>query len=138
MSDSEIIEILHHTRRIGLVGASDNPVRPAWQVMKYLLEQGYEVIPINPKLAGKKLLGQQAYANLTEIAGGVDLVDVFRHPSAVPAITVEAIETGAKYLWLQKGIIDPLSALTARQAGLIVVMDRCPKIEIPRLFDQIR
>lgn len=133
MQDNEIAVILKEVKTIALVGASDNPARPSFGVMAYLLAQGYQVTPVSPKLAGKTLQGQTAYATLTEVPHAVDMVDVFRNADAAYGVAQEAIDIGAKVLWLQLGVISEQAAVLAKQAGLKVVMDRCPKIEIPRL-----
>lgn len=133
MNDQTIRDVLMNTRRIALVGASDKPARPSYGVMRYLLDQGYEVIPVSPKLAGQQLMGQTAYASLAEIPGKVDMVDVFRNAEAAWEVTQDAIAIGAKTLWLQLGVINEQAAVLASDAGLTVIMDRCPKIEIPRL-----
>lgn len=133
MNDSDIESVLKTVKTIALVGASDNPSRPSYGVMAYLLEQGYDVIPVSPKLAGHTLLGQKAYANVADIPKPVDMVDVFRQPEAAYEIAKEAIAIDASVLWLQIGVINEQAAILAHDAGLKVVMDRCPKIEIPRL-----
>ncbi|MDQ1211630.1 CoA-binding protein [Pantoea anthophila] len=133
MNDQTIREVLTRTQRIALVGASDRPERPSYGVMKYLLDQGYDVIPVSPKLAGKTLLGQQAYASLADVPGHIDMVDVFRNSEAAWGVAQEAIAVGAKTLWLQLGVINEQAAVLAQDAGMMVIMDRCPKIEIPRL-----
>ncbi|MEJ4043402.1 CoA-binding protein [Erwinia sp. SLM-02] len=133
MDDKKIINVLTSSKTIALVGATDNAQRPAHHVMEYLLSQGYDVIPVNPKLAGQQLLGQTVYAELKDIPGPVDMVDVFRNAEAAWGIAQEAIAIGAKTLWLQIGVINEQAAVLAADAGLTVVMDRCPKIEIPRL-----
>lgn len=133
MNDQTIREVLTRTQRIALVGASDRPERPSYGVMKYLLDQGYEVIPVSPKLAGKTLLGQQGYASLADVPGKIDMVDVFRNSEAAWGVAHEAIAVGAKTLWLQLGVINEQAAVLAQDAGMTVIMDRCPKIEIPRL-----
>lgn len=133
MHEDLIREVLQSTRTIALVGASHKPERPSYRVMAYLLEQGYHVIPVNPGLAGQQLLGQEVKRTLAEIDEPVDMVDVFRSADAAYEIAGEAIAIGAKSLWLQLGVINEEAASLAQAAGLKVVMDHCPKIEIPRL-----
>lgn len=133
MNDELIRSVLTNTRHIALVGASDKPERASYQVMAYLLAQGYKVTPVSPKLAGKTLLGQQGYASLAEMPDKIDMIDVFRNSEAVWEVAQEAIAVGAKTLWLQLGVINEPAAVLARDAGLTVIMDRCPKIDIPRL-----
>ncbi|RRZ92802.1 CoA-binding protein [Erwinia sp. 198] len=133
MDDNMITEVLTTTRHIALVGASEKPTRASHYVMAYLLGQGYKVTPVSPKLAGQTLLGQRVYAKLEEIPEPVDMVDVFRNSEAAWGVAQEAIAIGAKSLWLQQGVINEQAAVLAADAGLKVVMDRCPMIEIPRL-----
>ncbi|AGB81967.1 putative CoA-binding protein [Serratia sp. FGI94] len=133
MDDREIAEVLRQVKTIALVGASDKPARASYGVMAYLLSQGYQVTPVSPKLAGQTLLGQQVYASLDDIPHSIDMVDVFRHSEAAYGVAQEAIAIGAKVLWLQIGVINSQAEELAQAAGLKVVMDRCPKIEIPRL-----
>ncbi len=133
MNDQTIRDVLTQTQRIALVGASDRTERASYGVMRYLLDQGYDVVPVSPKLAGQLLLGQTVYGTLAEIPGKIDMVDVFRNSEAAWGVAQEAIAIGAKTLWLQLGVINEQAAVLARDAGLTVVMDRCPKIEIPRL-----
>ncbi|MGG2142026.1 CoA-binding protein [Symbiopectobacterium sp. RP] len=133
MKDAEIKSVLERVKTIALVGASEKVSRPSYGVMAYLLEQGYGVIPVSPKLAGQELHGQRVYASLVDIPAKVDMVDVFRQSEAAYEVAKEAIAIGAKVLWLQIGVINEQAAMLAKNAGLEVVMDRCPKIEIPRL-----
>ncbi|WP_192457554.1 CoA-binding protein [Musicola keenii] len=133
MQDSDIKSILAQVKTIALVGASEKATRPSYGVMAYLLAQGYQVIPVSPKLAGQSLLGQPVYASLADIPYPIDMVDVFRQPDAAWEVAQEAIAIGARVLWLQIGVINEQAAVLAHNAGLKVVMDRCPKIEIPRL-----
>ncbi|MEB6335010.1 CoA-binding protein [Serratia rhizosphaerae] len=133
MDDREIAEVLRQVKSIALVGASDKPARASYGVMAYLLSQGYQVTPVSPKLTGQTLLGQQVYASLDDIPHPIDMVDVFRNAEAAYGVAQEAIAIGAKVLWLQIGVINSQAEELAQAAGLKVVMDRCPKIEIPRL-----
>ncbi|MQL48625.1 CoA-binding protein [Photorhabdus khanii] len=133
MSDQQIADILRRVKTIALVGASEKIDRPSYKVMAYLLEQGYQVIPVNLKLAGQTLLGQHVYGQLADIPQPVDMVDVFRNAEAAYGIAQEAIDIKAKVLWLQLGVINEQAKRLAEEAGLEVVMDHCPKIEIPRL-----
>ncbi|MBB4197538.1 hypothetical protein CCR94_22265 [Rhodoblastus sphagnicola] len=129
----EIGALLRETKTIALVGASARPERPSHDVMAFLQHRGYRVIPVNPGLAGQILLGERVRASLSELDGErIDMVDVFRRPEAVAVIAEEAIALGARALWLQLGVIDEAAAARARAAGMVVVMDRCPKIELMR------
>lgn len=133
MASQEIAEILRSVNTIALVGASDKKNRPSYEVMEYLLEQGYTVIPVSPKLAEKTLLGQKVYAKLGDIQQSVDMVDVFRNAEAAVGVAEEAVAINAKVLWLQKEIISEEAKQIALAAGMKVVMDKCPKQEIPAL-----
>ena len=132
-SDQEITELLTSTRRIALVGASNKPERASNEVFKFLLAQGYDVTPVNPVLAGQILYGVPVVESLTDIEGEIDLVDIFRNSAAAGDVVDEAIAAGAKAVWMQLAVINEAAAARASAAGLKVVMDRCPKIEIPRL-----
>lgn len=120
---------LADSKTIALIGASANPERPSYQVMSYLLAHDYQVIPVNPGLAGKPLLGQLCYGKLSDIPVSVDMVDVFRQSEVCLAIAQEAIEIGARYFWMQIGVINDDAMALAKSAGLIAVQDKCTKIE---------
>ncbi|RMG25199.1 MAG: CoA-binding protein [Methanobacteriota archaeon] len=130
--NQHIEDILRDYKRIAVVGLSDKPHRASNGVARFMLMQGYTVIPVNPGLT--EVLGLKAYPSLVDIPEAVDLVDVFRAPKYVDEIVEQAIEIGAKGLWLQLGVINPSAAQKALDAGLKVVMDRCWKIEYQRLF----
>src|SRR5271165_1390914 len=132
MSDEDIRRILTQTRRIALVGASAKPERASHHVMAFLLEKGFDVTPVNPGLAGQEILGRKVVATLAE-AAPLDMVDLFRRAEEVEAPVEEAIRLGAKTVWMQLGVVNEEAAAKARAAGLAVVMDRCPAIEMPRL-----
>lgn len=133
MSDDILLRhVLTTTRRIALVGASNKPARPSYEVMQFLIAQGYEVTPVNPGLAGSKILGRDVVATLAD-AAPLDMVDLFRNAAEVEAPMAEAIRLGAKTIWMQLGVVNQTAATAARAAGLNVIMDHCPAIEIPRL-----
>lgn len=138
-ADDEIRRIMQECRTIAMVGASANWNRPSFFAMKYLQEKGYRVIPVNPKeaAAGNEILGEKAAAGLKDIDVPVDMVDCFRNSNAIPPIADEAIEIGAKVLWLQLGVRNDEAAAKARAAGLTVIQNRCPKIEYGRLSGEI-
>lgn len=136
-SDDYIREILNESRSFAIVGASANTVRPSYFVVKYLIEKGYDVYPVNPGLAGQKLLGRKVFASLEDIPDPIDVVDVFRGSDAALGITQEAINIGAKTVWMQLGVRNEEAAQLAEDAGLKVVMNRCPKIEYGRLSGEI-
>ena len=135
--DTEIINVLKHTRIIAMVGASSKPERPSYGVMQYLIANGFEVVPVNPGQAGGKLMGQTIYASLADIPFPVDMVDVFRTSDATPEIVDEAIAINAKSIWLQLGISNDEAEKKARQAGLSYIEDACIKIDHARLKAQL-
>jgi predicted CoA-binding protein len=116
------------------VGASPRAERDSYICMQVLLEQGYQVIPVNPREAGKPILGQRCYASLADIEQPVDMVDIFRSPEAALGVTEEAIAIGAKVVWMQLQIVNPQAAQMAESAGIKVVMDRCPKLELQKPY----
>ena len=122
---------MRRVRTIAIVGASDNPARASHRVMLFLAAHGFEVIAVNPKLAGGQIGGVDVVASLASIDRPVDMVDVFRASDALPVVVDEAIAIGAKVLWTQLGVIHDAAALRAHEAGLAVVVDRCPMIEFP-------
>lgn len=132
MSDDEIRRILLDTRRVAVVGASDKPSRPSHGVTAFLIARGYEVVPVNPALAGRAVHGRPVVAGLAQ-AGPLDMVDVFRRSAEAGTAVREAIRLGARTVWLQLGVMDEAAAAEARAAGLRVVVDRCPAIEWRRL-----
>lgn len=118
-----IKEILNRYKVIAVVGLSSNPERPSYNVANYLKSQGYRIIPVNPR--EQEVLGERCYPDLSSIPEPIEVVDIFRRPEDVPAIVEEAIKVGAKVVWMQEGIINEEAAARAREAGLLVVMDRC-------------
>lgn len=132
MTDQEIRDLLLTTRRIAVVGASDRPGRPSHGVFRFLLDRGYGAVPVNPALGGRPVHGVPSVAALAE-AAPLDMVDVFRRSAEAGAVVDEAIRLGARSVWLQLGVVDETAAARAREAGLAVVMDRCPAIEWRRL-----
>jgi predicted CoA-binding protein len=130
--DAVIRDVLTRTRRIAVVGASNKPERPSYEVMRFLIARGFEVTPVNPGLAGQEILGRKVVATLAE-AAPLDMVDLFRNAAEVAAPVAEAIRLGAKTIWMQLGVVNEDAAAKAGAAGLTVIMDRCPAIEMPRL-----
>lgn len=136
-SDAYIRDILSRYRTIAMVGASPTTSRPSYFAMKYLKEKGFRVIPVNPGQAGKELLGERIVASLADIQEPVDIVDIFRSSDAALGVTHDAIKIGAKVVWMQLGVRNDEAARLAEEAGLQVVMNRCPKIEYGRLSGEL-
>ncbi|MEL6586396.1 MAG: CoA-binding protein [Pseudomonadota bacterium] len=139
-SDALLRDILTTARTFACVGVSANPVRPSHFVARYLSLRGYRVVPVNPGLVGQTLFGEGAVADLAQIEGQVDVLDVFRRPDAVPAIVEEGLRDlpGLRCVWLQIGITSPAAQAMCDAAGVTLIQDRCPKIEYQRLFGELR
>jgi predicted CoA-binding protein len=131
-TDQAIVDILSGTRRVAVVGASDKTWRPSYGVFGFLLARGYDVTPVNPLLAGRTIRGRAVVASLAD-AMPLEMVDIFRASANAGAAVDEAIRLGARTVWMQLGVVDDAAAERARAAGLTVVMDRCPVIEVRRL-----
>ena len=140
-SDNYIAGILGEAKVIAMVGASAGVNRPSYFAMKYLIGKGYRVVPVNPTLAGKEILGRKVFASLSDLEGPIDVVDIFRNSDAALGIVREAIRLkdrlGVKVIWMQLGVRNDTAAAEAEAAGIQVVMNRCPKIEYGRLSGEI-
>ena len=132
-ADEDIAELLRNARTIAMVGASDRPDRPSNRVMKFLQGQGYRVIPVNPQITGEHVHGEYVWRELGQIGEPIDIVDIFRRSDAAGEAVDQAIAVNAKAVWMQLGVINEAAAARAEAAGLKVLMNRCPKIEIARL-----
>jgi predicted CoA-binding protein len=130
-NDAEIVEMLRESKTIAVIGLSSKRLRPSHGVARYMQEQGYRIIPVNP--SETEVLGEKAYGSLADVPVKAEMVDVFRTSDAVPGIVDEAIAFGARYLWLQEGVVHEEAAAKARAAGIKVVMDRCILKEHQRL-----
>jgi hypothetical protein len=139
-SDDLLRRILREVKSFACVGVSPNPVRPSHYVARYLKLKGYRVVPVNPVHAGKELFGGKVLGDLSEIEGGVDVIDIFRRPDAVPEIVDAALamEPRPKVIWMQIGVTHAEAAAKAEAEGLTVIQNRCPKIEYQRLFGELR
>jgi uncharacterized protein len=123
VNEPETIRKILGMKRIAVVGLSDNPERPSFQVAKYLLEKGYEIIPVNPGI--DSWMGHKSFPDMASVLQKAEVVDIFRKPEAVPEIVAQAIACGAKAVWMQEGVVNEEAAREAEAAGLLVVMDRC-------------
>ncbi len=139
-TDAYLREILARTKTIAVVGVSANPVRPSYYVARYLGLKGYRVIPVNPGLAGQRLLGETVYPDLESVPQDIDMVDIFRRSEAVPEIVAAALARwpALQTIWMQIGVMHPEAAATAQARGVDVIEDRCPKIEYQRLHGELR
>ncbi len=131
-TEQQLRDYLRATTTIALVGASPRPERDSYRVMQSLLDHGFAVIPVNPREAGSQILGQSCVASLAAIEQPVDMVDIFRNAEAAYAVTEQAIAIGAKLVWMQLGVVNHAAAALGAAAGVAVVMDRCPKIELEK------
>jgi predicted CoA-binding protein len=131
--DADIADLLKSARTIAVIGASDRPDRPSYGVMSFLQDHGYRVLPVNPQITGEHVHGEFVWRELAQIGVPIDIVDIFRRPEMAAEAVDQAIFVGAKAVWMQIGVINEAAAAKAEAAGLKVVMDRCPKIEISRL-----
>lgn len=132
-TSQDIADLLNETRTIALVGISDRPDRASYSVMAFLQDHGFRVLPVNPQIAGEHIHGEFVWAGLSDIGVPIDMVDIFRRSEAAGEAVDDAIAIGAKSVWMQIGVVNDAAAARAEAAGLKVVMDRCPAIEIPRL-----
>jgi len=135
-SDTFLRQIFNTTKTIALVGASANPARPSHYVGQFLAKRGWRVIGVNPGLAGQSLYGETVYASLSDIPEPVDMVDIFRRSEDVPPVVDEALSLPhmPAHIWMQIGVVHDGAAAKAESQGLTVVMNRCPMVEVPRLF----
>ena len=127
-------EILNRYKTVAVVGLSSNPERPSHRVARYLKEQGYRIIPVNPRET--EVLGEKCYPDLCAVPEPIEVVDIFREAKAVPRVVAQAMYVGAKVIWMQKGIVHQAAAARARQAGMAVVMDRCMMKEHRRIMNR--
>ena len=131
--DEDIYDLLAGTRTIAMIGASDRPDRPSYGVMAFLQSRGYRVLPVNPQITGEHVHGEYVWRELSQIGEPIDMVDIFRRPRRPARRSTRRSPPAPRSVWLQIGVINQAAAARAEAAGLKVVMNRCPKIEIPRL-----
>jgi predicted CoA-binding protein len=132
-ADADIKSLLENARTIAMIGASDRPDRPSYGVMAKLQAHGYRVIPVNTQITGEHVHGEFVFRDLSQLGDPIDIVDIFRNSAAAGEAVDQAIAAGAKAVWMQLGVVNEEAAARAEAAGLQVVMDRCPAIDIPRL-----
>ena len=132
-TDAEIVDLLGRVKTIAMIGASDRPDRASYGVMEALQRHGYRVMPVNPAITGETVHGEYVWRELSQIGEPIDMVDIFRRSADAGEAVDQAIAAGAKAVWMQLGVVDEAAAARAEAAGLAVVMDRCPKIELHRL-----
>lgn len=132
-SDDDIKDLLASARTVAVFGCSDRPDRPSYGVAAFLQGHGYRMLPVNPQITGERVHGEYVWRDLSQIGVPIDIVDIFRRPIAAGEAVDQAIDAGAKAVWMQLGIVNEEAAARAEAAGLKVVMDRCTKIEVVRL-----
>ena len=132
MTDREITDLLRTAKTIAVVGLSSNPTRPSFGVSRFLQRQGFRVIPVNPNET--EVLGERAYASVKDVPDQIDIVDIFRRPARVPEVVREALDKGARCIWMQEGVVNDEAARMAEAAGLSVVMNKCILKELARLL----
>lgn len=132
LEDRKIVDTLKKVKTIALIGASAKPDRDSFKVMAFLINEGYQVIPINPLLAGTKILGQEVFASISDIPSPIDMLDVFRQSKYLYDIVVEAKKANITTIWTQLGVTEPKAELLAKESGISMIVNRCPAIEIPR------
>jgi predicted CoA-binding protein len=132
--DATLRRVLDETKTVALVGASPRgEKRASWRVMRFLQQRGYRVYPVNPDAVGQEIHGEAVLASLADVPEPIDMVDIFRRSSQVAPVVDDAIAAGAKFIWMQLDVVDETAAAKAEAAGMTVIMDRCPAIELPRL-----
>jgi predicted CoA-binding protein len=132
--DATLRRVLDETKTVALVGASPRgEKRASWRVMRFLQQRGYKVYPVNPDAVGQEIHGEPVLASLADVPEPIDMVDIFRRSSQVAPVVDDAIAAGAKFIWMQLDVVDETAAAKAEAAGMTVIMDRCPAIELPRL-----
>ena len=136
-SDRVISSVLYKTKTIAIIGLSSSWNRPSYFVAKYLIDRGYKIYPINPKEAGKKILGQKVYSNISEIKDKIDMIDVFRKSSDIDKIIEDILACNPQFIWLQIGVINNKLAKVAANKNIPIIMNRCPKIEYSRLSGEL-